>query len=251
MTPPTRPRRFLTGAALALLFTAGAAACGASDGSEGATDTTTTTRDDKTTTTEEDTTTTEEESTSTTEDETTTTEDGATTTTDGEPSSDPQDYVDALVANFEGEAGEQVFEPGQVECLAERFVDVVGIDELQAAGVSPDEFAEGDGSEFPPELGVDEDKANELYDQFAACEMDLGEVFTKIFASEGEDLTAKQQACLDEVFTDENLRASFVADFLGEDLEDDPLDEAGACIGLDEPSTPDDTAADTVDPGGN
>lgn len=256
MTPPTPPRRFLTGAALALLLTAGAAACGASGDSEGGTDPTTTTRADKTTTsastttTEEETTTTEDDTT-TTEDETTTTGGGVTTTTDGEPSSDPQDYIDALVANFEGDAGEEVFEPGQVECLAERFVDVVGIDELQAAGVSPDEFAEGDGSEFPPELGVDEDKANELYDQFAACEIDLRELLTKLFTSEGNEITAEQQACLDKVFTDENLRASFVADFLGEDLENDPLDEAGTCIGLDEPSTSDDTPADTVDPGGN
>lgn len=258
MTPPTRPRRFLTGVALALLLTAGAAACGASGDSEGGTDTTTTTRADRTTTTasttttEEETTTTEDESTTTPSEGTPPTEDGTTTTTtDGEPSSDPQDYVDALVAEFEEDGGDQIFESGQVECLAERFVDVVGIDELQAAGVSPDEFAEGDGSEFPAELGVDEDKANELYDQFAACEIDLRELLTKVFTSEGNEITAEQQACLDKVFTDENLRATVVADFLGDELENDPLDAAGECVDLGSPDGSPDGPADTVDPGGN
>lgn len=250
-TTSTRPRRLLTAATLALLLTAGAAACGGSGGSEGATDTTTTTRVDKTTTTasttttagEATTTTTEagvttttgDETTTTTEAATTTTEARVTTTTNGEPSGDAQDYVDALVATIEGDEGEEVFEPGQVECLAGNFVDVIGVEALQSAGVSPEEFAQGNGSNFPPELGVDEAKANELYDQFAACEVDLAEVFTKAFSSGGGEVTAEQQACIDDVFTQANLRASFVADYLGDDLADDPLEAAGVC--LDEPPT--------------
>ena len=246
MTTPTRTRRTVTGAALALLLTVGTVACGDSGGSEGATDTTTTTtRVDKTTTTAsttttegEATTTTEAGVTTTTEDETTTTTEArVTTTTNGEPSGDAQDYVDALVATIEGDEGEEVFEPGQVECLAGNFVDVIGVEALQAAGVSPEEFAQGNGSNFPPELGVDEAKANELYDQFAACEVDLVEVFTKAFSSGRGEATAEQRACLDEVLTDENLRASFVADYLGEDLADDPLEAAGVCVGFDEPRT--------------
>lgn len=235
MTSPTRSRRLLAAGTLALLLTAATAACGGDGGDEGGTDTTTSTRVDETTTTAS--TTTEDDVTTTTEDEvTTTTEDEVTSTTDGEPSGDPQDYVDALVATIDG-AGEEFFEPGQVECLAESFVDVIGVDALEAAGISPDELAEGTASTFPPELGLDEAEANELYDQFGACEIDLVEQFSKIFAA-GRDLTAEEQACLEGVGTDENLRASFVADVLGEELEDDPLDAITTCVGPNEPAEP-------------
>lgn len=257
MTLSTRSRRTVTGTVLALLLTVGTVACG-NGGSEDANNdaTTTTTAGNETTTTSEadEATTTSGDDVSTTttgDDVTTTTEEDVTTTTDGEPSSDPQDYVDALVANIEGDTGAESFGPGQVECVAGNFVDVIGIEALQAAGISPEEFAEGDGSDFPPEVGVDEAKANELFDQFDACEVDLIEVFSKIFAAEGEELTAEQQACLEDVFTEENLRASFVADYLGEELEDDPLEEAGTCVGFDEPDTSDDTAVDPAEPGGD
>lgn len=248
MTSPTRSRRVVTGTALALLLAVGSVACGADGESDDATDesTTTTSGGDASTTT----TTRDDVTTTTRDDVTTTTGDDVTTTTDGEPSGDAQDYVDALVATIEGNEGEEVFEPGQVECLVGNFVDVIGVEALQAAGVSPEEFAQGNGSDFPPELGVDEAKANELYDQFAACEVDLVEVFTKAFSSGGGEVTAEQQACIDDVFTEANLRASFVADYLGEDLADDPLDEAGDCVGLDEPAEPAEPSEPT-DPSGD
>ncbi|HEX2576688.1 MAG TPA: hypothetical protein VHK88_10100 [Aquihabitans sp.] len=225
---PTPAHRLLTAAALALLLTAGLGACGGDDDDAAPTTTeaaSTTAADAGEGTSEEDT---EDGDTTTTAseedgDETSTTEGG------GSGSADRQAYVDALTAALTSD-GEGLFEPAQMACLGEAFVDTIGVEELQAADISPEQFAEQDGESLEP-LGLTEDDANELYDQYATCEIDLQSAFNTFLTSDGQ-VTPEQQACVDRYATDDSFRRSFVADILGEELADDPLEKAGECVGF-------------------
>ncbi len=229
MFPTTRTRRLLGTAALALALVGGTA-CGAEGDDDDATSTTTEAAGASTTTTDDEPTTDEP-------------------TTD-EPTGDRDAYVEALVGTFDDE-DEEIFGPGKAECIANGFIDVIGMDNIEESGLSPQEFAEGDGTDFPPALGLDEDKANDLYDVFGECDIDLVETLVDLYGSMGE-LTPEQETCVTDILTEDNLRTSFVADFLGEDLEDDPLDEVGTCMGFDDdPSiaTPETPQAEPVVPG--
>lgn len=217
MTPRTTPTR-LAALAVALLLAAGTAACGTSSGDDSSdtteAKTTTTVQDDETTTTEAD-------------DDTTTTEgdDDETTTTEGgdEPvDADAQAYVDAMTDGI----GEVFGGPEQATCLAEAWVDTIGADVLAEQGVTPEAFGEGD-DEMIEGLDLDEGTASDLYDTFGDCDIDLKALFTS-FSSESP--TPEEEACVDEILTDDNLRESFVAEYTGVDLEDDPIDAVEDCF---------------------
>lgn len=210
-------------ALVSLALVAGAAACSSDDGSDGADTTTTTEEAAATTTTGGD-------------DSVPDDEDDETTTTASEADlgdADRDAYVAALAGSF-GEDTDGIFEDGQIECLSEGFVDVLGVDNLKEAGIAPDALAETNGSDFPEELGVDEEKANQMFDVYEDCDVDFGAVFKEVFGGlvGPEGLSAEDEACIDELLTSDNLRRSLVADILGEDLEDDPLDEVENCVDL-------------------
>lgn len=216
MTPRTHPAR-LAATAVALLLAFGAAACGTSSGE------TSSTTEGKTTTTadgSDDTTTTEAD------DETPTTEDDdETTTTEGSDDpvdADAQAYVDAMTDGV----GEVFGGTERAACLAEAWVDTIGADVLTEKGVTPEEFGEG-SDDMIDGLGLDEDTASDLYDTFGDCDIDLRALFTS-FGS--DDPTPEQEACVEEILTDDALRASFVAEYTGESLDEDPVDEIDTCF---------------------
>ena len=215
MTDRPTPRRVLLLTVLAA--TSLLAACGASGGSEGASTTTAANGGDGVTTT------TGEDGPSTTDVET------STTTEPDQDDSGRQAYVDALAEGF-ADDDTAPFDEDQVDCLGNGFVDAIGYDELKRAGVTPEEFGEGD--DFGGKLTIDEAIANDLYDQYEACGIDL-KAFLKEFATDftdGGKLSAAQEACVDKALTEENLRRSLVADLMGEDIEDDPLDAVDDCV---------------------
>ncbi|QXC61885.1 hypothetical protein KSP35_03380 [Aquihabitans sp. G128] len=220
----TQPRRLLAGLALAALLATGAAAC-SSDGSDGAAKTTTTKPDKaataSTTTVDGDT-------------ETTTTigsdDSGPSTTVADDGDRSRQAYVDAFTESFDSSG--EILSKDKSECVADKFIDVIGFDKITDAGLTPQQFAAGNGDDFPKSLGIDEDKAGELYDQFEACDVNLADTFIKAFSTEGQAIDAKTEACLRKAVTDEALRASFIASFLGDDDDVDPLDGASACLGV-------------------
>lgn len=236
MTFPRPVARRAGRALLAVLLVTSIAACSSDDGSEGG--------GDGSTTTEAPTVTTDDLG----SDEVTTDDLGSddlgsddlgsddVTTDDAPVGEDEQAYVDALVATFEEDESDELYTEDQVTCLAEGFVDIIGVDALQSAGLSPQEFAEDGIDDVPDELGVDDEKANAMYDTFADCDIDLQELFAS--TAGGEELTADEQACLDDLLTDDNLRASFVASFTGDELEDDPLDDAFECFDFGSASGP-------------
>lgn len=234
MTSSTRSRRLATGTALALLLTVGTVACGASGGSEGGSDdpTTTTAGGDATTTTADGPATTTE-TTDPGDDLTTTTEGGEDTTTTEttdpdvvEGPADEQAYVDALVTTFD-EEDDETFSPEQIQCLAEEWVGIVGVEAFAAADVTPEDIRADEG-DFD-DLDLDESTAGEMTDALGTCGVDIRELFYEEINGD-EDLTAEQAACLDAAVSDEDLRQFLVDSLTGEDTGDDALAEADSCV---------------------
>lgn len=229
-------------AVLVLAFATGIAsvACGASGGQPEVARPTTTTRPAFTTTrppTSTTTTVTTEASTTTTTSyrrPTTTTSTPTTTTrptTTTTPSAGARGpYIDALAAELIG-TDRPLLTQDEATCISGAYVDAIGLDQLQGAGITPKDFADAEGSGFGDRLVLTPDTANEVYDQFAACGIDLAEVVKRMAGEEG--LTPTQSDCIDQIVTDENLRNAFVADFVGRSLPDDPLDQVEGCMAPD------------------
>lgn len=215
--------------ALTFLLAGLAAACGASGGEAGDPTTTTTVdqkQKQKSTTTTEGEITTSSERTNTTEQRSTTTS-GPTPTTVAR-SAEAQTYVDALAASY-GEDGAEYFTKPQATCVAGAYLDAVGVDALRAAGFSAEDFADSNGDDFDGKIAVTEAMGNQIFDRFEPCGIDLGSLFRNI--SGPGPLTPEQEACFSSILTPENLRASFVADYTGNENAPDPLDELKTCTG--------------------
>ncbi len=214
----TTPSHRLAGAAMALLLLGGAAACGTSSSDGAADGTTTTTSADA-----------DAENSTETTDLTDDSEDETTSTT--EESRDPvsggsrEDYVDALASTFTEEDGE-IYTSDQVQCMAEHFVDTIGVDGFEQAGVTP-EMAADDG--VMDELEIDEPTAREMAGAFASCDVNIREIFLEQLSA-GQEMTAEQRACVEGVLTDDAIVESFVIDITGDETTEDPFDAIMPCM---------------------
>lgn len=215
-TTLSRSRRFVVTVTLAVALAGPTAACGSDDGDAGTTTTTLATDADDPTETED----------TATGDAEGQGEGGGETPPPDVGGADRQAYVDALAGSAVPD--DDVATPEQSECLAEGWVDTIGVDELQAAGLSPEQFAEGDDEPLRS-LDLDEATAGAMYDQFASCDVDLHELFIASFAGQG-DLTPDQQACVEDILTEDALRAGFIADIVGDDTVEDPFDGLMTCF---------------------
>ncbi|MGH9139203.1 MAG: hypothetical protein ACRD0G_19515 [Acidimicrobiales bacterium] len=205
------------GLAAALTF----AACGGDDGDESA-DTTTTTEDD--------------------------TEAGAdaTTTTTAAPDdgagvdADEEAYVDALVTSFtsEGAFGDAL-EEDEVRCMSLAFVRAANVEELQAAGVAPEDFANTESESSMDDLGIEvtDDEADDLRGEIDDCGIDFVDFYIgALAAAAGTDEEAQAQLaafedCFRGAVTSDELRDDFVNDFRTSDAPDSAADEAlSSCI---------------------
>ncbi|MCU1357183.1 MAG: hypothetical protein JWM89_2601 [Acidimicrobiales bacterium] len=219
MHAPRSAHRFPTAALVTSLFLALAlGACGASGGSDAGA---TTTSDNATTTTGSG-----GAETTTTDDPISTTTSGDTTTSGGsDGGTDRAAYVAAVVGNLGG----GVFATDdQASCLANEWLDQLGLDEMQAAGVTAEDFGSGDGDKLKV-LDLDDSDAAGLFDAYGTCHVDLKEIFSK-FGSDGKPATAKQKACVAKLLTEDAMRESFVNDFFDRPMEHDPIDEVDTCF---------------------
>lgn len=142
-----------------------------------------------------------------------------------------QAYVDAFTDTLDFGGGEGPFTVDQVDCLANGTLDAIGLDELVSGGVTPEEFADLEG--FGGKVDIDDGTANEVFDQYEGCDIDLKQTFLDIAEGfNGKPFTADEQACIDRSLTDDNLRASAVAAIKGEELSDDPIDDIDECLDL-------------------
>ena len=184
----------------ALFLLGSATACGTSGSSDAnkttsdpiSQDTTTTTADDSDTTTAVD-----EEP------------DGPSTTVSGGDSASADDYVVALTRNLasgDPDNGDIRFTEEQAKCVAEEWVDIVGLEAFATNDVAPDDL--GQTTFDYTELGVDGDQAANMVDAVDDCEVDWISD-TRGILRDGLDPT--QQTCLDDELTDETIRAVLVA----------------------------------------
>jgi len=174
-----------------------AVACGSSGGSD-ATDTTDTTKAaDATTTTESD---------------------GPPVTVDDSVADlTEDDYTEAFAANLSGgdkDSGQLVIGEDEAACVAPLWVDVIGVDALQAAGLTTDDVADPafDGSV----IDIDEDQGQEMVDAFETCDVDIYALFAESLTG---GLTPEQQSCVAENQDKELVNELLVKTFADEDSD--------------------------------
>jgi hypothetical protein len=140
----------------------------------------------------------------------------------GDVSEAEQPYVDAMVENFRsGEEDELTLTDEQAECVAPKWIDTIGVERLEEAGLEPADIS-SDGASDVGELGLDEAEGNELYAAFGACDVEMMDLFIDSLAAE-QDLSDEDRDCLAENFDEDFLQRVMVAALTqGDDaLEDD------------------------------
>jgi hypothetical protein len=159
---------------------------------------------------------------------TTTTEDAPPATIDEDLAAlTADDYVGAFTQQLTSSIdGDLTFDEGRAACVAEGWVDVIGVERLQEEGVELEAIEASDFQIDELELGVE--VGRELVDVFRGCDADLLDELSSFLA--GDD--AETQACLvrevDREAFDELLAAGFGGDD-ADGLEDVFSAAAEAC----------------------
>lgn len=133
-----------------------------------------------------------------------------------------QTYADAVVDSFEADDGDHgaFFPDADVECMAVRWVALIGEDALVAGGMSPEDF----GNDGPAEMGIDRATAEGMVRIMEGCGADLA-VFYEAFAagytgSDDEDpgdAAAELLECMREAVPVADLREAMITSFMGDD----------------------------------
>lgn len=133
-------------------------------------------------------------------------------------------YVDAMAEGMASAEDEELsLTEDQERCISARFVDVIGVERFEQAGIEPADLRTDEEALEFTEIDLSEDEGNRLYDSFGACDVDLRQVMLDAMAAD-EEITPEMQACMEGAFTEENLRKLMVTSMVkGEDAaEDDP-----------------------------
>lgn len=142
-----------------------------------------------------------------------------TTTSAGEAAepaagADRDAYVAAVADDIGSDAGAALAEV-DAKCVAGAIVDAVGADELDAAGFTPEEFADAESFD---DVGIelDSDARDRLAGALGEC--DLAESIARAFSggvsSEGFELSDEAIACVTEEFRSNVAFASAIVDSL-------------------------------------
>ena len=110
-------------------------------------------------------------------------------------SDDVGPYVEALAGTFSSDETLTIPED-QAVCVAERVVDIIRLERIQAAGLTPEEFA-GDDLEFAA-LGISIDDGRDIIDSFDGCDFDFYDAFIESFSATSDD-PVSAQACIEGV----------------------------------------------------
>lgn len=133
-------------------------------------------------------------------------------------------YVEAMKRSMHASNDEDFqMSDDQIDCISPRFIDIIGVDRLEANGVTPADIENDEALDFS-ELDMSEKEGNALYDTFGDCDIDLREMMLTSMADD-DDMTPEMKTCMEGVFTDDNLRKLLVSTMIdGDDaLDDDPL----------------------------
>ena len=125
---------------------------------------------------------------------------------------DPQPYVDALVEEFEdsGDGGDAALSDDEAECAAEQTVEALGADELEDAGIEPEDLADADD---PSDLDMDvsEAQARGAAEAFVECIDSVAELLA------GEDAPDEAVDCIDDNFDEDEFVDALTLQYTGED----------------------------------
>lgn len=140
-----------------------------------------------------------------------------------EVSAEAEPFVEAMKESMRGaEDDELQLSDEQVDCLAPRVINAIGMDRIEASGVTPEELGSDSDIDFS-DMDITEDVGNAIYDSFGDCDVNLRDVMLESFAAGGE-MPAEATACIEDVLTDDNLRTLMVSMMVnGEDaMASDP-----------------------------
>ncbi len=171
---------------------------------------------------------------------TTTTVASGDTTTTTRPPIDPesieggtQAYVDALVPMIEGSTGLSEADAAKAaDCLAPRWVEIIGVEGFAAAGVAPDDFGDLDGG--LERLGLDRATAEQMADAFDECDIDLRASAVAQFTADPA-MTDEVKACIAEKVTLDAVKEGLIANLAGEPSDAAQFAEAQACLETEAP----------------
>lgn len=124
-------------------------------------------------------------------------------------------YVDALVEQFESTDAFPL-ETEQTRCLAEGFVDTVGVDQLEERDITPEELAvSGD----PRELGIEtgQDEADGLADAISGCDVSVGYLLLGSALEAGAEIPDDLSDCIDENVDEDAFYDLFAQILLGQE----------------------------------
>jgi hypothetical protein len=136
-----------------------------------------------------------------------------TTSDDGSSGGDAEAYIDAVSAGWNKEVP---WDAAQVRCVAAGIVDVVGVDALTEAGITPDELvAAGDLASL--EVDLPDDATDRLGDAVADCDVvaTLKAMMVDAFADElGAEMTPDALACLTDHLDDQAVADGLAAELI-------------------------------------
>ncbi len=138
------------------------------------------------------------------------------------------DYVTAMIASFDSQdSAELAIDREQAECVAPKWIDILGVDRLQENGITPDDIDSENDMELT-DLGLSQDEGNAMYDTFGACDVDVAELFIKGLSTD-TPLSNEQSECLSAAFDDDLLRTIMVTTLVeGDEALTDDEDVSGA-----------------------
>lgn len=155
-------------------------------------------------------------------DGTTTTGGKATTTTGPVGNQNPdvpkvsgaeQPFVDALASTYDAET-DDTFSKQQVQCLAATWVPIIGVDTLNAQGITPEKLAKSDSD--ITDLNLDEPTARKMVESMPSCGIDLAET---LLAGMLSSTTPEQAACIKDAIDPKAIEDAMVASFQGNDSD--------------------------------
>ncbi|NLD78680.1 MAG: hypothetical protein GX643_18690 [Acidimicrobiales bacterium] len=135
-----------------------------------------------------------------------------------------REFVEALKASMRDssdDADDVQLTDDEIDCLAPRYVNILGVERIEAAGVTPGDLESSD-MDFS-DVGITTDDGNALFDAFGQCDVNIRERMLESFAADDE-MSNAAAACMEGVFTDDNVRKLMVSGMVNgdEDMEDDP-----------------------------
>jgi len=157
----------------------------------------------------------------------------ASSASGGQAEGQAGEYADAVSASMR-EDDEAPLDAERADCAAAAIVDVIGVDALTEAGVSPDEFGSADDL---TSLGIElpDDVTDRLGESLRECDLagPLEDVMVDGFAGEfGTELPAEAAECLRDNVDDGALMDAAAATFVdgsNEHLREPLASAIGAC----------------------